>query len=173
MPAKRKFDRVYKCEVHPCSKVKGEVNHWFVAGVDKNGRFWAEHFTPAAAETHGAIVVCSENCLHIQLTRWADNKITAKDRPANPSPAVVEDGKLTAWISSVYKTNTQYGPARILNYKDNGRDCQIWCFVESIFHLLEMTAGTHSIFQTAKKGEFTNVVDVIAIDGAKPERINA
>lgn len=165
MPLKRRFERVYKCEVHPCDKVKGTVNHWFVAGVDRYGRFWTQHFSPEVAETHGAIVVCSQNCLHIQLTRWASGKITAKDRPACHSPAVVEDGKLTAWISSVYKTDTQYGPARILNYKDNGRDCQIWCFVESIFRFLEMTPGTHSTFQTANKGEFINVVRVISIDG--------
>lgn len=169
-------EQVYKCRVQPCQNVKGQSNHWFVALIDKDRRLVVEKFDrqsrfEQAARRHGAIEICSEKCLHVHLSRWAGGKITAADAPECGSPAVKTPGSLTAWVSMVYKTHTSSSrfpgigqiSARIIVYRDDGREAQIWCFNEPAFERIEATAGSHAKFRTQSRGDYDVVVDVIEV----------
>jgi hypothetical protein len=186
-------ERTYRCRVRPCQKVKGAANHWFVAMIDRNGRFSADKFTSQmefekAASRHGAIEICSEACLHTHMSRWASGGITAAERPACASPAVLDEakGELTCWVSDVYKSNTlpipgkfysrspgelttipprEKSPARIVNYMDDGQKRSIWCFEREAFERVERTAGSYAVFKVKRRGEYVNVVDVLYVDG--------
>jgi len=172
MPA----DRVYRCRVRPCQNVKGVNNHWFVAAIDKNNRLTFEKFTDAnkfakAARVHGANEICSERCLHVQLSRWAQARITAADKPECGSPAFRTDHTLTAWVSSVYNTNTfargagekEKRPARIVNYLDNGHECHIWCFNEAAFPRVEAAINAHVKFKIQSRGDYSVIIDVLEV----------
>jgi hypothetical protein len=174
-------ERTYRCRVRPCQKVKGAANHWFVAMIDKNGRFSADKFTSQlefekAAIRHGAIEICSEACLHTHMSRWASGGITAAERPACASPAVLDEakGELTCWVSDVYKSHSKRLNAspglepfetRIVNYMDDGQKRSVWCFEREAFERVERTAGSYAVFKVKRRGEYVNVVDVLYVDG--------
>lgn len=161
-------DVVRRCRVRPCKAIKGVNNHWFVARIDNKG-LHVHRFTEKEASRHGAIEVCSENCLHRHISRWAAGEITADQMPDAPSEALIQGDELTVWVSSVYRTNTQFGPARIVNAKQMGREASYWCFNAAVFEAVELTAGTHATFKTQIKEvagrSYRNIVDVISIDG--------
>jgi hypothetical protein len=171
-------ERTYRCRVRPCEKVKGAANHWFVAMIDRNGRFSVDKFTSQmefekAANRHGAIEICSEACLHTHISRWASGGITAAERPACASPAVLDEakGELTCWVSDVYKSHSQWNKAsvkhetRIVNYMDDGQKRSVWCFEAAAFERVERTAGSYAVFKVKRRGEYVNVVDVLYVDG--------
>jgi hypothetical protein len=173
-------ERTYRCRVRPCEKVKGAANHWFVAMIDRNGRFSVDKFTSQiefekAASRHGAIEICSEACLHTHMSRWASGGITAAERPACASPALLDEakGELTCWVSDVYKTSARdsqriaasNNPARIVNYMDDGQKRSVWCFEAAAFDRVERTAGSYAVFKVKRRGEYVNVVDVLYVDG--------
>jgi hypothetical protein len=172
MPA----DRVYKCRVRPCQNVKGVSNHWFVVTIDKLGRFIAEKFDNSdrfakAANVHGANEVCSERCLHIQQSRWAQGRITASDKPACGSPAFQTHTTLTAWVSTVYTTKTfEAGkpgdgkrPARIVNYRDEGVEKRMWCFNQDAFPRVEAAIGAHVKFRIQRRKDYAVILDVLEV----------
>src|SRR4051812_21860126 len=171
MPA----DRVYKCRVRPCQSIKGTNNHWFVATIDKFGRMIIERFDKAdrfvkAANAHGANEICSERCLHIHLNRWTSGRITASDKPECASPAFRTHTTLTAWVSSVYSTNTfpregekEKSPARIISYRDNGHEQHIWCFNQDAFPRIEQAINAHVKFRIKSRGDYSVVLDVIEV----------
>jgi len=91
-------ERTYRCRVRPCQRVKGAANHWFVATIDKNGRLSFDKFTSLlefekAANRHGAIEICSEVCMYMHMNRLANDRITSTERPAYPSPTVLNKTK--------------------------------------------------------------------------------
>jgi hypothetical protein len=161
--------------------VKGAANHWFVATIDKNGRLSFDKFTSQmefekAANRHGALEICSEACMHTHMSRWASGGITSAERPACPSPAVLDEakGELTCWVSDVYKSHVHWKhpqggmcqkQSRILNYMDDGQKRSIWCFEASAFERVERTAGSYAVFKVKRRGEYINVMDVLYIDG--------
>jgi hypothetical protein len=99
------------------------------------------------------------------MSRWWRGEITAAEQPYCAAPAFWDGEKLICWVSDVYKSTTQYGEVRVVNYRDAGRKCSIWCFRKEMFELIERTAGSYTTFLTEKKstekGEFANVVGVV------------
>lgn len=150
-------------------KVMKPGERWIVAVIDADGRLIFEPHRDyrrfaAAADKHGARVLCGEACAVLHLCRWNSGMMTAADEPFCPSPAKWEVNKLTCWVSDVYETTTAYGPARIINYRDAGRKCTIFCFRPAEFESVDRTAGGYATFLTETKkndkGEFTNVLGV-------------
>lgn len=175
-----KPDRTYRCRVFPCTHVKGVSNHWFAGSIDKNGLLSFQKFTSMqefekAAKRHGAIEICSEACMHSHLSRWAGGKVTAAEKPACASPAVLDEarGELTCWVSDIYKSHSQwakdgvgqYSETRIVNYMDDGQKRSIWCFHAGAFERVERTAGSYAKFKVKRRGEYVNVIDVLETDG--------
>jgi hypothetical protein len=167
----RKTTRVYRCQGHGCFKVMKPGERWIVAVIDADGRLIFEPHRDYqrfadAAERHGARVLCGEACAELHLRRWLIGMITAADKPFCPSPAAWDGNKLTCWVSDVYETTTQYGPARIINYRDAGRKCSIFCFRQQDFESIDRTAGGYATFLTetrkTESGEFTKVLGVVS-----------
>lgn len=176
-------ERTYRCRVRPCQTVKQASNHWFVATIDADNRLSFEKFDKPdrftkAANRHGALEICSEKCCSIHLSRWMQGRINATNTPACGSPAFRTHTTLTAWVSSVYKTNTlsvtgkinsnnppprEKNPARIVNYRDNGREQHIWCFNEDAFERVEAAAGAHVKFRIQQRRDYAVILDVIEV----------
>jgi hypothetical protein len=177
-------ERTYRCRVRPCQKVKGEANHWFVATIDADNRLIFEKFDKPerfqkAAQRHGAIEICSEKCCSVHLSRWMQGRINASNVPACGSPVFRTDTTMTAWVSSVYKTNTlpvvgkiyssdaqpprEKNPARIVNYRDSGREQHMWCFNQDAFDRVEAAVGAHVKFRIQQRRDYTVIVDVIEV----------
>lgn len=178
-------DRVWKCRVRPCQHVKGVNNHWFVATIDADGRLIFEKFdSPArfekAARKHGALEICSEKCLHIHMSRWASGRISASDAPACGSPAFRTHNTLTCWVSTVYRDN--FGtepipqepgkrPALIVVYRDEGRECKMWCFNTEAFPTVEMTPGAHVKFRIQQRRDYAVIMGVVdVLDGPQSSK---
>ncbi|HEV7674460.1 MAG TPA: hypothetical protein VGQ12_08015 [Candidatus Angelobacter sp.] len=148
--------RVYRCQAHGCMKVMKPGDRWIVAVIDADGRLIFEphrdyRLFAAASERHGARVLCGEACAYHHLQRWLCGMITAADKPFCPSPAAWNGNQLTCWVSDVYETTTAYGPARIINYRDSGRKCTIFCFRKDQFESIDRTAGGYATFLTETK----------------------
>jgi len=170
-PGKPQRFRVFHCQMPGCRARKGESNHWFIAWIDKHGNLGASKFTPKGAHAT-SLVICGHQCLHKLLELWAAGKITALFRPECASAAVMQEDRLTAWVSAIYRARVrnQRSEARMVNYKDSGQEKFMYCFRPEVFELVEQTAGTHATFRTTRSGQYTNIMDVIEIDGAAVER---
>lgn len=180
---RKQQERTYRCRVRPCQNVKGAANHWFVATIDVNNRLIFEKFEKPerfaqAANRHGALEICSEKCCSIHLSRWMQGRINATNAPACGSPVFRTPYTLTAWVSSVYNTNTlpvpgkiyngnppakEKRPARIVNYRDNGREQHMWCFNEAAFPRVEAAVGAHVKFKIQSRGDYAVILDVIEV----------
>jgi hypothetical protein len=180
MPA----DQVHACRIRPCRNVKGTSNHWFVATIDSDNRLIFERFDKPerfqkAARRHGALEICSEKCCSIHLSRWMQGRINATNTPACGSPVFRTHTTMTAWVSSVYKTNTlpvpgqiyvtdkpperEKNPARIVNYRDNGREQHMWCFNQDAFERVEAAVGAHVKFSIQQRRDYAVILDVIEV----------
>lgn len=187
MPA----DRVYKCRVRPCQNVKGASNHWFVASIDKDNRLIFEKFDrmerfAQAAARHGAQEICSEKCCSVHLSRWMHGQIDASNAPECGSPAAWTATTLTAWVSCVYKSNSypargdMYGrllaiadksPARIISFRDQGSERQIWCFNQEAFPRIDAAVCAHVKFSIQQRHDYAVVLDVIEVLDANSLRV--
>jgi len=70
-----KLPQPYKCDIHPCEKIKGENNHWFL--IEREGIRGDDQFTVypwddiTANESSDSIMhVCSEECAIRALSQW-------------------------------------------------------------------------------------------------------
>jgi hypothetical protein len=178
MPA----DQVWKCRVRPCQQIKQTSNHWFVTTIDADGRLMFEKFDrperfEKAAKKHGALEICSEKCLHIHMSRWANGRISASDAPACGSPAFRTPTTLTCWVSLVYKEGFDLSgqpgerPALIVVYRDEGRECKMWCFNKEAFPRVSMSVGAHVKFKIQQRKDYAVIVDVIdVLDGPESSK---
>lgn len=172
------MERIFKCGVRECGSVRRietSLSTWLIALVDSQGRLIFEHPAPhhfqRAAKTHGALAICGSICAHTHFSRWMSGNITAEDAPACPSPAVFHDNELTAWVSAVYRDETQYGEARVISYRDMGREQRVRCFKPEIFPDLDLIYGNHVAFRTqpredkARNKKYVNIVEILRVDG--------
>jgi hypothetical protein len=172
------MERIFKCGVRECGTVRRigtDLSTWLVGLIDSTGRLIFEHPAPhqfeRAAKTHGAIAICGAICAHTHFSRWMNGNITAEDAPACPSPAVFGDNELTAWVSAIYRDETKFGQARVVSYRDMGRDQRIRCFKPEIFPDLDVIYGNHVSFRTqpkedkTRKKSYVNVVEILRVNG--------
>jgi hypothetical protein len=141
---------------------RSHYDRWFLFRIDRAG-LSILNWNDDAADRIGFEPLCGESCAVSLTSKFATGGITALHRPQCAAPAHWTDTTVTAWVSSIFRS--AHGNRLIVNYKDAGRDCMLSCFRRERFALVERTPRHYATFRIAHKGQFTNVLDVLKIDG--------